>query len=162
MAMAAASPLALQLLRYAPRPRLGALYRLRTKPASGVASAASSSYHGEAAHAADTAAATEEVPREVGFAEQVRVTRGRERRGPHGGGRLDKQGNLPTKTKLTPCLIRHCRSKGDHRVCVLEVAATVVPMSTMMVVLRHESGNVDNTGLDAIFSKTIGGVAGSL
>jgi hypothetical protein len=99
MAMAAASPLALQLLRYAPRPRLGALYRLRTKPASGVASAASSSYHGEAAHAADTAAATEEVPREVGFAEQVRVTRGRERRGPHGGGRPDKPREPPNENK---------------------------------------------------------------
>jgi hypothetical protein len=72
MAMASLSSLALPLLRYVSS-RVGALYHLPTKPASGVAAAASSSYHGEAGHGADIAAATE-VPREVGVAEQLRMT----------------------------------------------------------------------------------------
>jgi hypothetical protein len=83
MAMASSSPLALQPVRYV-SPWLGALYRLRTKPASAVAAASSSSYHGEAGHGTDIAAATE-VPREVGVAEQLRVTRGREKGSPPSG-----------------------------------------------------------------------------
>jgi hypothetical protein len=88
MAMASSSSLALPLLRYVSS-RVGAVYRLRTKPVTGVAAATSSTYHGEAGHDADIAAATE-VPWEVGVAEQLRVTSGRERGSPPGGGSPDK------------------------------------------------------------------------
>jgi hypothetical protein len=93
MAMASLSSLALPLLRYVSS-RVGALYHLPTKPASGVAAAASSSYHGEAGHGADMVADATEVPREVGVAELLRVTRRRDRSNPPGG-RPDKPRERP-------------------------------------------------------------------